>query len=201
VVKLKETRGMNFNEWRKSLGLLLLVAGCSLASISLSSAATKASPEPPQAVAQAPVDFTRLQFSAGLLDIVRMVKANVNPDLIRTFIMHSPVSYHPSAQEVIALKKLGVANEIIVELMGHRSQASENPQLSARQMVRVPAPGRMPALPGPPYDGGGYPVNSYRVHAFPVFGSLTSFNNSYPTYVSGYPVYSGYYLQAYPVLW
>jgi hypothetical protein len=191
---------MNFNEWRRSLGLLLVVAGSFLAGVSLSSAATKASPESPQAVAQAPVDFTRLQFSVGLLDIVRMVKANVNPEVIRSFIIHSPVSYHPSAQEVIALKKLGVANEIIVALIGHRSQALENPQISARQMMRVPAPEEMPALPGPLY-GGGYPVNPYPVHAFPVFVSLTSFNNSYPTYINGHPVYSGYYLQAYPMWW
>lgn len=196
---------MNFNVWRKSLCLLLLVVGCSLASITLSSAATKASPESQQAVAQAPVDFTRLQFSAGLLDIVRMIKANVNPEVIRTFIIHSPVSYHPSAQEVIALKKLGVGNELIVALLGHRPQASENQQPSANQMMRVPAPEEMPALRGPLY-GGGYPANSYPVHAFPVrtfpvFGSLTSFNNSFPTFVNGYPVYSGYYFQAYPVLW
>jgi hypothetical protein len=199
VVKLKGERGMNFNERRKSLGLVLLVAGCSLAGSPLSFAATKGSPEPAQAVAQAPVDFTRLQFSVGLLDIVRMVKANVNPEVIGTFIIHSPVSYRPSAQEVIALKKLGVANEIIVALIGHRSQASEHPQLSPRQMMRVPEPEEMPAMPGPRY-GGGYPLN-YPVHPFPVFGSLNSFNNSYPTYVNGYPVYSGYYLQAYPVLW
>jgi hypothetical protein len=191
---------MNFKERRRSLGLLLLVGGCTLASIPLSSAATKGSPEPPQAVAQAPVDFTRLQFSVGLLDIVRMVKANVNPEVIRTFIIHSAVSYRPNAQEVIALKKLGVANEIIVALIGHRSQTSENLQISARQMMRAPEPEEIPSFPGPRYSGG-YPLNFYPVHPFPMFGSLTSFNNSYPTYVNGHPAYSGYYLQAYPVLW
>ena len=77
LVKLKGTRGMNFNALRRSLGVVLLFAECCFAGVSLCSAATKASPEPAQAVAQAPVDFTRLQFSVGLLDIVRMVKAKI----------------------------------------------------------------------------------------------------------------------------
>jgi hypothetical protein len=93
-----------------------------------------------------------------------------------------------------------VADEIIVALIGHRLQASENRQISARQIMGAPEPEEMPAMPGPRY-GGGYPLNSYPVHPFPVFSSLTSFNNSYPTYVNGYPVYSGYYWQPYPALW
>jgi hypothetical protein len=194
---------MKLKKCRRFLGLLIVLAGGSFCNVWSCSAATKVPLDRPQTALQEgapPVDFTRLQFSAGLLDIVRMVKANVNPEVIRTFINHSPISYNPSAQEVIALKKLGVSNEIIVTLLDHRSRALESPRPSTRQMVRVPDLEDMPVLPRTPY-GGGYPFQPYPAHAFPGFGSVSSFNNSFPTFVNGYPVYSGYYLQTYPVWW
>jgi len=179
-----------------------VLAGGLFSNVLSCSAATKVPLDGSQATLQggpSPVDFTRLQFSAGLLDIVRMVKANVDPELIKTFINHSRISYNPSAQEVIALKRLGVSNDIIVTVLGHRSLAPESPRPSTRQMVRVPELEDMPVLPRTPY-GGGYPFQPYPVHAFQGFGSVSSFNNSFPTFVNGYPVYSGYYLQTYPVL-
>jgi hypothetical protein len=129
-----------------------------------------------------------------------MVKANVDPEVIKSFINHSRISYHPSAQEVIALKKLGVSDDIIVTMIGHRLRAPESTQAPVRQMMRAPASEEMPMFPGPLF-GGGYPFHPYPVHPFPMYGSVTSFNNSYPSYVNGYPVYSGYYLQTYPLLW
>src|SRR5580765_6785718 len=124
-MKSQDTPTAKFNGCRWALGLVLMIAGCMFSSVSLSSAATKVPLDrSPAALQGSPpaVDFTRLQFSAGLLDIVRMVKANVNPEVIKTFINHSRISYNPSAQEVIALKRLGVSNEIIVTMLGHRSR-------------------------------------------------------------------------------
>lgn len=194
---------MKLKECRKFLGLLLVLAGGLFSKVWSCSAAAKVPLDGSQAALQggpARVDFARLQFSAGLLDIVRMVKANVDPELIKTFINHSRISYNPSAQEVIALKRLGVSNDIIVTVLGHRSRAPESQGPSTCQIVRVPELQDMPVLPRTPY-GGGYPFQPYPVHAFPGFGSVSSFNNSFPTFVNGYPVYSGYYLQTYPVWW
>jgi len=203
MVNFKGPLAMKFNEWRKALGLVLMIAGSPFSGLSLSSATTNA---PPEHVKAAPagvpvqVDVARLQFSVGVGDIVKMVKANVDPEVIRTFINHSGISYNPSAQEVIALKRLGVSNEIIVTMIGHRSRASDVAQTSARQMMRLPEQEERPGLPWPS-SGEGYPFHPYAVHAVPVFGSLTSFNNSYPTFVNGHVAYSGYYLQAYPLFW
>jgi hypothetical protein len=207
MVHFKGTLAMKFNEWRKALGLLLMIAGCSFSGLSLSSAATNA---PPVQVKAAPagaplqVDVARLQFSVGVGDIVKMVKANVDPEVIKTFINHSRFSYNPSAQEVIALKRLGVPNDIIITLVGHRSRAGESPQPSvhARPTIEAPRLEEMPSSPWSPFAGG-YPFYPYahRVRPFAAFGSLSSFNNSYPTFVNGYPVYAGYYLPSYSVLW
>jgi hypothetical protein len=198
---------MKFNEFRNTLGLLLMIAGCPFSSFSSSSAATNALPDQVQAAphrAPLQVDVARLQFSVGVGDIVKMVKANVHPEVIKTFINHSRISYNPSAQEVIALKKLGVPNEIIITLVGHRSRAMESPQPSvqARPMMTAPRSEEMPWFPPSPY-GGGYPFYpyTYPVRTFAAFGSLSSFNNSYPTFVNGHPVYAGYYLPSYTVLW
>jgi len=194
---------MKLKECRRFLGLLLVFAEIWFSDVGSCSAATKAPVDRSHAALQGgpqPVDFIRLQFSAGLLDIVRMVKANVDPEVVKTFINHSGISYNPSAQEVIALKRLGVSNDIIVTMLGHRSRAPESPRPSTRQMLRVPELDDLPTLTRPP-NGGGYPFQPYPAHAFPGFGSVSSFNNSFPTFVNGYPVYSGYYLQTYPVWW
>ena len=194
---------MSFDGWTKPFSLLLTIIACSFYSTWLSSAATATASDHARVVYATmapPIDFTRLQFSAGLLDIVRMVKANVDPGVIKIFINHSGISYNPSAQEVIALKRLGVSNDIIVTMIGHRLRASESSHPQPPQMMRAPGLEQMSALPWPP-SGGGYPLRPYPVHPFPVFGSLTSFNNSYPTFVNGQAIYSGYYLQTYPVFW
>jgi hypothetical protein len=146
------------------------------------------------------VDLSRLQFSAGLADIVRLVKANADPELIKTFIEHSGISYNPSAQEVIALKKLGVSDEIIITLIGHRSRVLETAHPSPPQIVKVPRAEEIPVPPRLP-DVGGYRVHPHPAPVFVGFGSLSSFNNSYATFVNGHPVYAGYYLPSYPVVW
>src|SRR5690349_165141 len=108
---------MKFKQRRRGRRLLVPIAACSFCCVSLSLAATKAAPDPLVPAPQAPkpgIDFTRLRFSAGLLDIVKMVKAKVDPELIKTFISHYSISYNPSAQEVIALKRLGVPDDIVV---------------------------------------------------------------------------------------
>jgi hypothetical protein len=202
-MKSKGMATTKFNECRMVVRLLLTTAWCLFCGLPLSSAATKTVAGNSQATTQGsttPVDFTRLQFSAGLLDIVRMVKANVDPEVIKTFINHSRISYHPSAQEVIALKKLGVSDDIIVTMIGHRLRPPDSTQAPVRQMMRTPAPEEMPTSPAPLF-GGGYPFHPYPMHPFPMYGSVTSFNNSFPTYVNGYPAYSGYYLQTYPLFW
>ena len=129
-----------------------------------------------------------------------MVKANVDLEVIKSFINHSGISYNPRAQEVIALKRLGVSNEIIITMIGHRSRALDIAQTSAGRMIRLPEQEERPGLPWLAF-GGGFPFHSYPEHAFPVFSSLTSFNNSYPTFVNGHAAYSGYYLQTYPLFW
>ena len=43
------------------------------------------------------------RFSPGVADIVKMVDAKVDPEVIKTYIQHSATAYNPSASEIIAL--------------------------------------------------------------------------------------------------
>jgi len=43
------------------------------------------------------------RFSPGVADIVKMVDAKVDPEVIKTYIKNSPTAYNPSATEIIAL--------------------------------------------------------------------------------------------------
>jgi hypothetical protein len=159
------------------------------------------------------VNFSRLLFSAGVGDIVKMASAGVDARVIMAFIEQSRVSYHPTAQEIILLKRLGVANDTVITMLAHRPRQTENPQLSVPvHPGSVPQPPEQtPAEPGWPgyaltsrYSVNPYawspPVASYLPPYF-AFGPLSSFNNSYPTFVNGQAVYAGYYLPTYRVLW
>jgi hypothetical protein len=168
-------------------------------------------PLPGPAKAPISVDISRLQFSPGVGDIAKMAIAGVDASVLRGFIEQARVSYHPTPQEIILLKRLGVANDIMITMLAHRPRQAENPQPT------VPVhSGSVPQLPeqapvGPGWYGltSHYPVNPYAwsppvtpcFSPYIAFGPLSSFNNSYPTFVNGQAVYAGYYVPTYRVLW
>ena len=52
------------------------------------------------------------RLSPGVADIVKMVDAKVDPEVIKTYIQNSPTAYNPSATEIIALRDHGVGPDI-----------------------------------------------------------------------------------------
>jgi hypothetical protein len=147
-----------------------------------------------------------------LADIVKMVKANVSPNVIIAYIQNSAQTYEPSAAEIAALTRWGVPEGVIQAVLeqdeGVRRDSSSGP------MARLPRnePSAAPAFPSltyqasgqayqNPYAGDAYYGNAYPGYAYGLVGPLISFNNSFPTYVRGYPVYSGYYVPGFGVLW
>ena len=196
------------------IGLTLCVVWGALCTVWSAGSATNIPAVPPDSPkSPLSVDFSRLLFSSGVGDIVKMAGAGVDARVIRGFIEQSPVSYHPTGQEIILLKRLGVANDMVIAMLAHRPRQTENHQLS------VPVhPGSLPQLPEqtpaepawPWYAlASRYPVNPYAwsslvapcLPPYIAFGPLSSFNNSYPTFVNGQAVYAGYYVPAYRVLW
>ncbi|HYG34568.1 MAG TPA: hypothetical protein VEC99_07280 [Clostridia bacterium] len=160
-------------------------------------------PQAPEQQADAKTSEPKaILFSQGIPDIIRMVKANVEPQVVKTYVEHSTVAYNPSAAEIVALKKLGIPEDITKAMIERGAQLRAELQKTEREQVS-------PSFPdaSAPYNWGGYqqPMPNYAygsyAPAYPVYGPLISFNNTYPTYVNGRAVYTGYYVPGYGVLW
>lgn len=62
--------------------------------------------------------------ASGAADILKMLDAGVSADVIKTYIQNSSTGWNLSAEDLIALKQRGVADEITVELLNHRGTAA-----------------------------------------------------------------------------
>ena len=131
------------------------------------------------------------RFSAGSVDILKMVDAKVDPEVIKTFINNSPTAYNPSATEIIALKDHGVGSEILTAMLQHgaevRAQAMRAAQAAGNPAV--PQAGQGAVNPyAPAYDYSAQPAYPAYPYTYPA--------NSYvsPSYGYDYPVssYGGY---------
>ncbi len=150
----------------------------------------------------------RVRFSPGIVDIVRMVQAKVDPEVILAYIKNSPVPYNPGAGEIIALKARGVPQDILAALLEHGAELRTKSLAPAQTPAYPPGPPAGPPAPPPSMypSYGGYPayppVNySYNTLGTILYGPLISFNNSFGTLVNGNVVYSGYYVPGYGILW
>ncbi len=142
-------------------------------------------------------------------NVIKLSKANMAPEVIKAYVQNSPGRAHLSAEQIVALHKASVSEEIIKAII----ERSEPRVFIGPLPPSSPAPGRAPAgvprpqsryAPSPPawpmapYPSVGpamaYPNYYYSpfLPAFsPVAFGVVSFNNSFPTYINGYPVYAG----------
>lgn len=57
------------------------------------------------------------EYSEGVDEILKMVKAGISSEVIRTYIESSPVAYSPTAADIISLKKDEVPDELTTAMM------------------------------------------------------------------------------------
>jgi len=159
--------------------------GLALLSLSQSSALALA-----QNGVEANLDATRSsapvpRFSPGIPEILKMIDAKVDIEVIKAYIKNSLVAYNPQPSEIIALKDRGVPNEVLTVLI----------QRGGELRAQAPAqPARAPAI-APPYDSGtpyvygSQPGMPYET-AYPDYGySYPSYPSLYSYYSYGYPYY------------
>jgi hypothetical protein len=121
--------------------------------------------------------------SSGMGEILKMLDAKVDPEIIKAYVKNSQTAYSPNAAEIIALKEHGVSSDIIVamlqrggELRGQAAQAAT----------------MQPQMGTPPYRPGAAPAEQYGTEpAPPNYSDYPSY--SYPDYSYAYPYYSGGY--------
>src|ERR1039458_8441463 len=123
------------------------------------------------------------RYSPGVADIVKMVDAKVDAEVIKTYVKNSPTAYNPSANEIIALKDRGVGPEILTAMLQRgaevRVQSMQAAQAAASAALPQTYPSPVaPSAPAPDY---GYATQP----------DYANYGYSYPAYVGcyGYPAY------------
>jgi hypothetical protein len=163
-----------------------LIAGAVLLYAPAASRAINAvAPVNPEAAAAPTAPAAR--FSPGVADIVKMVEAKVDPEVIKTYVKSSPTAYNPSATEIIALKDHGVAPEILTAMLQHgaevRAQSMRAAQAAPNAAASQISPGAVnPYAPAPGYDYGAQSVYPNSVYSYPAY----SYAYDYPAYNYGY---------------
>ena len=172
------------------LPIALLSGSTALAGISTVSASDA---PPPQAVA-------KVQFSAGVSEILKMVDAKVEGSVILAYIESSPTAYNPSASEIIMLKDRGVPSEVIAGMLKHGSELRNRAMASAPPPPQPSPDMTMPYAQNPGYDYA--PTSDYSDYGYPSSSVYYSYNYSYPYYpYYSYPWYGywpSFYSSYYP---
>ncbi|MEY2410541.1 MAG: hypothetical protein QOF48_3211 [Verrucomicrobiota bacterium] len=83
-----------------------------------------------------------VRLSAGLDEIVRLNKAGVEESVILAFIQASPISYHPTAREILLLREKGISSAVLTTMLRHVGEV--------RPAVQAPPPQTTPAAPPVP---------------------------------------------------
>jgi hypothetical protein len=135
-----------------------------------------------------------------------MVRARLDPDVIRAYIKSSNVSYNSTAAEIVTLNQLGIPQELVTAILERDGELRARRAAQARRTLEPAdiaaglAYNNLPAQQVIPPIRVNPPPPSYSFYQPPrvIFGSqVVSFNNSYPTVINGQTVYSGYFVPMY----
>jgi hypothetical protein len=120
-------------------------------------------------------------YSAPVADVVKLVDAKIDPEVILTYIGNSRTAYNLSATEIIALKDHGVGPDILTAMLQHDG--------ALRAQAVAPAPTVAQAVPvevgpsAPAYDYSAQVAPPAYTYAYP------DVSYAYPSYAYSYPYY------------
>lgn len=164
--------------------------------------------------AVAPADPTQpapaRKSSPGVQEILKMIQAKVDPEIIKTYVKNSPTAYSLMADEIIDLQKQGVPDEVVTAMIQHGAelrarapQALPSPTVPpatgvpATQYAPTPAPYAYPSSPGYTGDYGDYGTPYYDFST-PYYAGYAG----YPWYYSySYPYYNYWWWSSYGYPW
>jgi hypothetical protein len=135
----------------------------------------------------------QLSYSPGIHDVLKMLDAKVDMEVIKAYIKNSPIPFNPSATEIIALKNHGVPDDLITAMIQHGAEV----RAQLAQSAQMAAPPTSPTTAAPGYSyGGTTPYPDYS-SSYPY--DYSSYGYGYPNYpYYGYPYYYGYGYPYYP---
>jgi len=145
--------------------------------------------------------------SAGVAEIIKMLDAKVETEVLLAFIQNSSIPYNPDATELIALKEHGASTEILTAILHHgdelrlrlaQAQTSANPPPAAPAYGYPPdtAPPSYSTAPNPDSVGFAYPAGYYGYgygYGTPWVSRSSTWNGCRPWYA-----YAPWWAQFYP---
>jgi hypothetical protein len=159
-----------------------IVGGCLVLGISAASTVVRAA----QVAGGQDEDATPapgVRYSPGVADLLKLVDAKVDAEVIKAYIKNSSTVFNPSAAEVVALKNRGVPDVVLTALLQRAAEVRK--QLALMYQV----PGRAENANQRPVEPPAYPANN---PGYAVNNSYTVAPSS-PNYGYGvYPVAYGY---------
>jgi hypothetical protein len=157
---------------------------------------------------RAPQQGVITSFSPGIADILKMVDATLDADIIKAFIKNSSTPYDPTVSEIIALKEHGLSSEIITAMIERggevKAQTARARQSNAVPYAQPPYPNTaVPYAPSPAYDYdtaqpayAGYPYPyPYPVYSYSYLypGNCWGYNCGYPWSYCSSSLYFSFY--------
>jgi hypothetical protein len=138
-----------------------------------------------------------MKSSPGVADIVKMVDAKVDPEVVKTYIQNSPTAYNPSATEIIALRDHGVGTDILTAMLQHganvRAQAMRAAPAAANPLDTQAPPGAVNPY-APAYDYRVQPASASYAYTYPDASyAYSSYAYAYPSYYYGGYNYGSYW--------
>src|ERR1035437_5395382 len=135
------------------------------------------------------------RYSSSVADIVKLVDAKVDAEVIKTYVRNSPTAYNPSATEIIALKDRGVGSEILTAMLQRgaevRVQSMQAAQAAWGAATQQANPGAAnPYAPAPDYGYATQPVYPNDAYSYPVDSyAYPGYNYGYGNYGYGWPYF------------
>ncbi|HWV99372.1 MAG TPA: hypothetical protein VNZ64_06720 [Candidatus Acidoferrum sp.] len=102
-------------------------------------------------------------YSAGVAELIKMLDAKVETEVMLAYIQGSPIAYNPDATELIGLKEHGASTEMLTTVLHHgdelrlrlaQAESAVNPAPAASAYAYAPEPA-YPATAVAPYADSG----------------------------------------------
>jgi hypothetical protein len=119
-----------------------------------------------------------MRYSTGIADIVKMVDAKVDAEVLKAYIKDSPAAYNPGASEIISLMQRGVPADVLTALLQRGGELRAQAATTSQPPFVQTAPAPEAPVPAYSYDYGSEPYSVDSTY--------------YPAYGYGYPYYDNY---------
>ncbi len=120
-------------DWGRRFTLVAAVAGVAGAGPGQALATDTIAPISVQAQA-APIP----RYSPGIREILKMLDAKVDPQVVRAYIQNSTTAYSLSAQDIIDLKQRGVPDDVLTSMMQHGAEVRARSMPAAQPYSALP---------------------------------------------------------------